>query len=41
MPTAIIGIKQLSDRLQVWEILYQSRMTNIDLIEWLKAHATL
>jgi phage terminase large subunit len=39
--TAIIGIKQLSDRLQVWEILYQSRMTNADLIEWLKAHATL
>ena len=39
--TAIIGIKQLSDRLQVWEILYQSRMTNTDLIEWLKAHATL
>jgi len=37
--TAIIGIKQLSDRLQVWEILYQSRMTNTDLIAWLKARA--
>jgi len=37
--TAITGIKQLSDRLQVWEILYQSRMTNTDLIAWLKARA--
>jgi len=36
---AITGIKQLSDRLQVWEILYQSRMTNTDLIAWLKARA--
>jgi len=30
---------RLSDRLQVWEILYQSRMTNTDLIAWLKARA--
>lgn len=36
--TAVVGIKQLPDRLQVWEILYQSRMTNADLIAWLTAH---
>ena len=28
---------KLSDRLQVWELLYQSRMTNADVIDWLKA----
>ena len=39
--TSIIGIKQLSDRLQVWELLYQSRMTNADVIDWLKAHQDL
>ncbi len=39
--TAVIGLRQLSDRLQVWEILYQSRMTNADLIEWLTAHGDL
>jgi phage terminase large subunit len=37
-PTAVVGIKQFSDRLQVWEILYRSHMTNADLIDWLKAH---
>lgn len=39
--TAVIGLRQLSDRLQVWEILYQSHMTNADLIEWLTAHGDL
>ena len=37
--TAVVGLRQLSDRLQVWETLYQSRMTNTDLIACLKPRA--
>ncbi len=37
-PTAVIGVRKLSDRVQVWEILHQSRMTNTDLIAWLDAN---
>ncbi len=39
--TAVVGLRQLPDRLQVWEILYRSRMTNSDLIDWLKGNRAL